>query len=206
MKNQSVADALDEKSYHHGDLRAALIAAARQILAREGLEAMSLRAVARAAGVSRQAPYHHFADKNALLAAVAADGFRELRAAMLSRMAGAGPGIDQLTACGVGYVAFAVGQPALFRLMFAFWGDDFANDPDLARARVDCHAVLTGTIAALRPNPDPRSEAYDSIGAWSTVHGLAELINKGVIAPRDFGAAELEPFVRRVLRGQPHGR
>jgi AcrR family transcriptional regulator len=204
MKNDSAAS-IDEKSYHHGGLRAALIASAKLILAREGLDAMSLRAAARASGVSRPAPYHHFADKNALLAAVATDGFRELRAAMLTRMAAAGPGIDQLTACGVGYVAFAVGQPALFRLMFAFWGDDFASDPDLARARDECHAVLTGTIAALLPTPDPRRQAFNSIGAWSTVHGLAELINKGVIAPGDFGAAELEPFVRRVLEGQPHG-
>ncbi len=105
-------------SYHHGDLRDALIRAARKILEKDGLAELSLRQVARAVGVSPAAPYHHFADKHALLTAVATLGFAALRSEMLMRMAKETDPVARLDASGVGYVVFAVDNPALFRLMF----------------------------------------------------------------------------------------
>src|SRR5262245_29389962 len=104
--------------YHHGDLRRALILAARRILEHEGLAGLSLRAAAREAGVSQAAPYHHFKDKDALLGAVAAEGFDALAEAMRTRMAACRDPASTLSAAGEGYVAFAVANPALFQLMF----------------------------------------------------------------------------------------
>jgi AcrR family transcriptional regulator len=105
-------------SYHHGDLRDALVRAARTILEKQGLAALSLRGVARVVGVSPAAPYHHFPDKQALLEAVAAQGFDALTAAMEKRMAKKTDPTGRLDASGVGYVTFALENPALFRLMF----------------------------------------------------------------------------------------
>ena len=107
--------------YHHGDLRDALIAAAQDIMETEGLAALSLRAVSRRAGVSPAAPYHHFPDKQALLDAVAERGFDALTSAMTERMDRAGDSAARLDASGIGYVAFAVANPALFGLMSAMW-------------------------------------------------------------------------------------
>ena len=105
-------------SYHHGDLRDALLRSARTILETQGLAALSLRGVARAAGVSPAAPYHHFPDKQTLLNAVAAEGFDALTSAMEKRMATKTGLNARVDASGVGYVTLAVENPALFRLMF----------------------------------------------------------------------------------------
>src|SRR6266404_6293460 len=105
-------------AYHHGDLRRALIAAARAILEEDGLSALSLRATARRASVSQAAPYHHFPDKDALLAALGAEGFDALDRSMRDRMEGLVDPAQRLIASGTAYVAFAVENPALFQIMF----------------------------------------------------------------------------------------
>ena len=101
------------KSYHHGDLEAALIRSAGKILEKEGLDALSLREVARQAGVSHNAPYRHFAEREALLAALAAKGFEMLAQAQQAAAAKGG-----LRAMGEAYVLFALEHPQRFRLMF----------------------------------------------------------------------------------------
>ena len=108
----------ERQTYHHGDLRDALVRAARTILEKQGLAALSLRGAARAAGVSPAAPYHHFPDKHSLLDAVAVQGFDALTSAMDKRMAKKKDPSARLDASGVGYVVFALENPALFRLMF----------------------------------------------------------------------------------------
>ncbi|MGL5012504.1 MAG: TetR/AcrR family transcriptional regulator, partial [Paracoccaceae bacterium] len=109
-----------EKPYHHGDLRAALLAAAEAELADHGIEAFSLRQVAKRAGVSHAAPAHHFGDANGLLTALAAEGFRQFAAAQAAREAQADKAPRaQMIAAGLGYVDFAMARPALFRLMHA---------------------------------------------------------------------------------------
>jgi AcrR family transcriptional regulator len=90
MTKRPAASASNDRPYHHGDLRSALLEHAVRILRTDGLEALTLRAVARAAGVSQTAPYRHFADRRALMGAIAADGFRELNRAMGEAMARSG--------------------------------------------------------------------------------------------------------------------
>src|SRR5580704_13363492 len=106
------------RPYHHGDLSRALVDAARRILEAEGAAALSLRAVAREAGVSPAAPYHHFKDKGDLLDAVAHEGWMELGAAVAkARIQSPEPG-DATTNIGVAYVCFARENPALYRIMY----------------------------------------------------------------------------------------
>ena len=152
--------------YHHGDLRDALVRAARTILEKKGLAALSLRGVARAAGVSPAAPYHHFADKQALLDAVAAQGFDALRSAMEKRMAKKTDPIARLDASGVGYVLFAIENPALFRLMFGGAGQVLSANASLMEARDRAYGVLQAAVAATSPDgaaEPPRLSA--SLGA-----------------------------------------
>jgi AcrR family transcriptional regulator len=128
------------KTYHHGDLKAALLESALDILRDQGLEALTLRAVARRAGVSQAAPYRHFADRRALVAAVAELGFREMQARMSDAMqpAGAGsqPGLRQVA---VAYVRFGLENPAVYRVMF---GPEVANTEDLPELRATSGAAL----------------------------------------------------------------
>src|SRR5579875_1684070 len=112
------------RPYHHGDLRRALVAAAERILVRDGLQGLSLRGVAREAGVSPAAPYHHFKDKSDLLNALAEEGFHALGDALRAEFE-ADPRHD-LTSMGVAYVKFARANPALYRLMFECARDEAA--------------------------------------------------------------------------------
>jgi len=164
-----------DRAYHHGDLPAALIAAARELLAEDGTEALSLRAVARRAGVSAMAPYRHFQDKEALLAAVAADGFREF-AATLEVADRSVPPDRALLEQGVAYVRFACDQPALFRLMFG--PPRQGAHPALKHDEAQAHGVLAARVAAETPAPARTARV---LACWSVVHGLASLIIDGQI-------------------------
>ena len=108
----------EERSYHHGDLRRALVSSALEILSEHGVAGLSLRAVARRAKVSAMAPYRHFADKEALLAAVAEHGFRQLTIRFSAAATAAPDPRAALDALGVAYVVFACDEPSLFKLMF----------------------------------------------------------------------------------------
>lgn len=160
-------------AYHHGDLPAALVRAAIELLDAEGFDAdLSLRAVARRAGVSTGAPYRHFADRSALLAAVAAVGYRQLTEAL--RVAESGPD-PSLADVAVAYVRFAIERPGLFRVMFAE-GCCQSDNADLVAAVADINAYLLDVVT--------RSVAADSpevaaVGAWALVHGLAFLYLDG---------------------------
>src|SRR5450432_65410 len=115
MRESQTAEA---RPYHHGDLRRALIDAASRVLEAEGPSALSLRAVAREAGVSPAAPYHHFKDKCDLMEAVAHEGWMELTSAIAEARAHAPNPIQALTSIGVAYVCFARENPALYRIMY----------------------------------------------------------------------------------------
>jgi AcrR family transcriptional regulator len=163
------------RAYHHGDLPAALVQAARALLAEGGAEALSLRGVARRAGVSAMAPYRHFPDKEALLAAVAADGFRDL-AVVLETADGSAPPGSALLEQGVAYVGFACAHPALFRLMFG--PPRSGPHPALKRDEGRAYQVLAARVAAETPEPLRQSR---TLACWSVVHGLASLIIDGQI-------------------------
>jgi AcrR family transcriptional regulator len=170
--------------YHHGDLRAALIAAAETALAENGVDDFSLRQVAKRVGVSHSAPAHHFGDAQGLLCALAAEGFRRFRAAMLARQAAAPPDpMAQLVASGLGYLDFAESAPALYTLMFASERTR-PGTPELAEAGEAAFHVLTDAIEGLRgvsPFEDEGAMA-DVIACWSMAHGFAELLLAGRMA------------------------
>jgi AcrR family transcriptional regulator len=187
-----------EAPYHHGDLRDALIEAAQEILEANGLAALSLRGVARCAGVSPAAPYHHFPDKQALLDAVAERGFDALTAAMTTRMDKVSGGAARLDASGIGYVAFAVANPALFGLMFSTVGQNPTAATSLDSARQRAYAVLQDTVAACSPNGD--ADAAEFLRLWALVHGIAKLVLEGCVRPADFGLADGEALAAHLLR------
>jgi AcrR family transcriptional regulator len=190
-----------EASYHHGDLRDALIQAAQGILEADGIAALSLRAVARRAGVSPAAPYHHFPDKQALLDAVAERGFDALTAAMTTRMDKVSGGAARLDASGIGYVAFAVANPALFGLMFSTLGQHPSAGTSLDVARQRAYAVLQDAVAAC--SPTGKASANECLRLWAVVHGIAKLVLEGCVRPADFGLADGEALAEHLLRCPP---
>ena len=144
---------LGKKSYHHGDLQAALIRAAGNILEKEGVEALSLRAVARKAGVSHNAPYRHFPEREGLLAALAAEGFERLVAAQREAAEKGG-----LRGMGEAYVLFALQHPQRFRLMFG--GQiSIARHERLREVASKTFAGLSGALAARVPEAQGARDA-----------------------------------------------
>jgi len=179
------------QSYHHGDLQSALILTAGKMLEKEGLEALTLRAVARRAGVSHNAPYRHFTEREALLAALAAEGFEWLGAAQ--RKAGEAGG---LRAMGEAYVAFALDNPQRFRLMFG-GRISIARHEQLREVATKTFAGLSGALSARVPEAQGARDA--SIAAWALVHGLALLLLGDRIASAAMNGRERKAYVRDVL-------
>lgn len=167
------------RAYHHGDLRAALIDAALTLVGEGAGEAMSLREAARRAGVSATAVYRHFADKDALLGAVATAGLARLGAAQRAAYDAAGGGAAGFNATGVAYVRFALANPALFRLIFAQPAGDATAQDKGSGGDDDAMTFLLANAAALAPvGVDGRVFALQ---AWSVAHGLAMLMLDGAV-------------------------
>lgn len=180
----------DEPRYHHGDLRRALVAAALVLLEEKGSAGLGLRELARAVGVSPAAPYRHFADRKALLEAVAAEGFARFVAAMARAREDVFED-EQLAAMAFAYVRFALDQPPLFRLMFSSELHPY-RDPDL-REQADA-AYATIAVAAARE--DKSAPAEMAVTCWSFVHGLAMLLLDEQIL--GVSAANADPLVRTL--------
>ncbi len=165
-------------AYHHGNLRPALIAAGLELLEAEGVGALTLRAVARRAGVSHAAPYNHFADQQALLAAVALEGFEQLGASIGAAAAEVTAPRDRLRALARGYLAFTAKHPELYRLMFGDALRDRAAHPDLVAADdaiAGAAREATGACLALSARRPVATEMASAAG-WALVHGLASLL------------------------------
>lgn len=157
-------------SYHHGDLRAACLRAARELLEEDGSAALSLRAVARRAGVSPSAPYRHYADRDALLAAVAASGYQELAERLVAAQPAPPSSPEDLVDGAVAYVRFALEHPALFRVMFVEPCDAKSEERTAAVAAIS--GLLAANVRQVFPEADPEAM---STAAWALVHGLAFL-------------------------------
>jgi len=188
--------------YHHGDLRAALLAAAEAELAEVGLERFSLRSVAKRAGVSHAAPAHHFGDVEGLLTALCAEGFRRFLAAQNAREDDAPRDpASQIVAAGLGYIDFAMEAPALFRLMFASQRPDFRSD-DLTAWAGAAYGHLTAQVAAV--GGEVRADKVptrDVAGIWATAHGLADLMLSRPMAPlRAMPRPERDAFFAAIIR------
>src|SRR6516225_3733067 len=180
----------ERRPYHHRHLRQALIRSALEILSEAGVAGLSLRAAARRARVSAMAPYRHFADKEALLAAVAEYGFRELTTQLTTAAATAADPRAGLAALGVAYVLFARDQPSLFKLMFGPMIEKKSVHPALDEAGNACFNVLRRAVEAAKFF-DGDFDARDiSLACWSLVHGLSALIVDGRLAEHDIGPVE----------------
>ncbi|MEA2145494.1 MAG: hypothetical protein QOG59_1081 [Solirubrobacteraceae bacterium] len=176
---------ISKATYHHGDLSAALVQAAMELLQEGGETDLSLRAVARRAGVSPAAPYRHYADREALVSTVAAVGYRELA----ERLAAAHPSpssAEQLASVAIAYVQFALERPALFRIMFTEPCDRDNSE------RVTATAAVSQYVRAIVARTFPQADAEALATAiWALVHGLACLHLDGKLdASRPAAVAE----------------
>ncbi len=174
---------MDVKQYHHGQLRAALIEAGLHLLNEGGVAGVDLRKVARMAGVSHAAPYRHFPDKRALIAAIAEQGFVHLTTAMRAALVGidAADGKAQFRALGHAYVDFALANPALMREMFSGLTVDRADYPSLYSASKESFGLLKDVIARTFGEPVEQR----TVIAFSAIHGLALLLLENQIPVGD---------------------
>jgi AcrR family transcriptional regulator len=168
------------KRYHHGDLRNALIRAGQELLAQEGIASLDLRKVARAAGVSHAAPYRHFADKQALLAAIAEDGFYQLAEGMDAAIGqGSTPtAVDQLDRLAHAYVRFALDHPAHMREMFSGLTVERAAYPQLHAAAKQAFQRVVQVVERWQAQHQigPGAPANLSMVVWTQIHGIAMLL------------------------------
>ena len=184
---------MDQRPYHHGDLRAALLSAAEDELADRGIEGFSLRSVAKRAGVSHAAPAHHFGDVVGLLTALAAEGFHRFQATLDAQEVGASGPRDRAVRAGLGYMRFAVERPALFRLIFSSAKPSFA-DPELVAAAETAYRHLQDLIAALGGG------LTDVTALWALSHGLADLSSgQRLRSVAALPAPERESFLRQLF-------
>jgi AcrR family transcriptional regulator len=168
---------MNTDSYHHGDLRATVLREAAKLVVESGVDALSLRELARLANVSHAAPAHHFGGKRGLLTALATEGF-DLLAETLSAAG------DNFLNVAVAYVRFATAEhPGHYAVMFLGTAIDM-TDPALVKARDGAETVLLRGAATVRPRGDSADTAYAPLAAFSLVHGLATLWNNQAIAPR----------------------
>jgi AcrR family transcriptional regulator len=196
MKPEAVL--VESKPYHHGDLRRALLRAAIDVLEREGSSALSLRAVAREAGVSPAAPYHHFKDKSELLGAVAAEGFERLRVAIAAAL-DAARGQDVRSAMGLAYVEFARANPALYRVMW----ESARNSEGVPNDGRDIGDPFEFVRDSLREATQGRLSELDiqltAIASWCAAHGLAEISTFIQFAPLKEAMGGEQAFLKAVL-------
>ncbi|MCP3916859.1 MAG: TetR/AcrR family transcriptional regulator [bacterium] len=187
-------------SYHHGDLRRALIEQGIEILETEGLDRLSLRRVARATGVSPTAPYSHFKDKGTLLANIALVGFARLTRELVGLAEQELEPCERLKALGRGYVDFALRNRSLFRLMFGPASERAGDCPELYAVANSSFQVLLDTVTELLAGVSEGEELLlAATSLWSLVHGLAGLLLDGQVGPENVGTTDLESLPDRLL-------
>ncbi|WP_310473964.1 TetR/AcrR family transcriptional regulator [Sandarakinorhabdus sp.] len=183
-----------ESAWHYdGDLKAALIDAARIIVETEGAVALTLRAIARATGVSAMAPYHHFKDRSALVAAVAAAGFDQLYTEKIAALASApGDPAQRIVAGSIAYVRFVTEHPELYRLMKSPELADRAAHSALALAAAQPGASLHAMLAELAANGRLHGITARDAGQilWAMVHGIGTLAVDNYLANPESLAAD----------------
>jgi len=194
------------KPYHHGDLRRALIEASRRILETEGIAALSLRAVAREAGVSPAAPYHHFRDRTELLSEVAQEGTAELLESLKKARAENKPGRERMIAVGAAYVGYGLHNPALYRLMF-----ETIRVLETGPLPVDVHESIPGILVdafaeAMPTDVSPTDRRLAGIAGWAALRGLTDILRYRQLDPLKAELGGDEGFIRAVLEHLSFGR
>lgn len=193
--------------YHHGDLRRSLIEAGRQILAEEGVDALSLREVARRAQVSQAAPYHHFANKAELVSAIVQHGFEDFAGALRTGAETVGgSALQRRTGMGFAYVRFAVANPNLFRLLFRpelrSGTREGAAAEAMERAGSAAYQVFLDAVTAAVEEGSVQGPVDDvAVAALSVVHGLSTLLADGPVDLRQRSPDTLARVVLSALGG-----
>jgi AcrR family transcriptional regulator len=206
----------EEAPYHHGALRDALLEAAERVLERDGLSGLTLRAVAREAGVSHAAPAHHFGDLTGMVSELAAIGFRQFNAAMAVASATGISPIEKAMARARAYVAYAQAHPGMYGLMFRAERLDMSR-PSLCEAANASFAGLAGAVAANRQEQISGEalsldQAAAIARAWSLVHGFTMLLLDGRLSdilrrlPEGTDAETLLDAMLRSAIGRPLGQ
>lgn len=192
--------AAEVRPYHHGDLRRGLVDAARRILEADGPSALSLRAVAREAGVSPAAPYHHFKDKGELLDAVAMEGWDALGAALAQAKADATPDQVVVSELGVAYVCFARDNPALYRVMYERSRDKDSLPDDMRENEASAYCLVRETFREIAgEDVSDQDVELATIAAWCAAHGLAEMSSFNQFVPLKAELGGEVNFLRAVL-------
>lgn len=174
-----------KKAYHHGDLRAALIEATRQLVEEKGPDSFSVSEACRLAGVSTAAPYKHFKDKTEMLVAAVLEGMERHRNKMLAALEGIPEGTpERVTAIGMEYVAFALTEPGIFRLKFGGFTDRIA-DPRLEEGGQQSFGILLTEVAKCLGEPGITDEVRRrGFLLWSFVHGLSFILHDKGLAEK----------------------
>ena len=199
-----------KRPFHHGDLRNALVKAAKDLIERNGMEAFALREAARKVGVSANAAYNHFKDKDALLCAVASSGFEELAMQREVARAKANPDAwSQMQAGAKVYVQFAEARPKLFDLMFSpvgvgpGRGQADSSEPSSRRAYQQLSEALDNLVLSGRVTPERRAGAEGTL--WSLIHGLAVLRRAGALRePFEESWERMTTFTAQALGLKPN--
>lgn len=195
--------------YHHGDLRRALLSEARVMLESDGIPGLSLRKLAQRVGVSRGAPYHHFKSKEALLAAIIEDGFRQVHARTLEAVDGVSDPWHALRQSGRVYVSFALQHPALYRMMMGHMVPEKRAYESLKDASGTYYEGLRARIGACIGTGQTRHADVElaAFTVWCGVHGLASLLLDGGLehTPSRVEQTIEGGLVDNVLTGLVHG-
>lgn len=176
---------MEEKKYHHGDLKNALIQAGVEILAKDGLHGLSLRSVARKAGVSHAAPYAHFSDKQALIAAISTEGYKQLYDQLDAAVrAYAGDVHRQLIEVAWTYVQFAIHQNEIFKIMFSGYLEQEKEYPEFVELSQKTFRMVVGVVSACQKEGILRDTQPDLMAVllWGQVHGVISLTLMGQIS------------------------
>lgn len=188
---------MNKPTYHHGDLQRALIETAEELLNSQGPDALSLRGLARAAGVSQTAPYRHFEDKEALLVQIAIRGFEDFTQALQDAVDQnqSQPAKDQLTAVARAYIDFSLNRSGVFQLMFLSDLLMKCESPELAETATKSFVVLANVVARCQGKPETMPTDATVVGSWALMHGLAMLLTHDVIHPKMTGGMSKEDVI-----------
>lgn len=184
--------------YHHGNLRETLVEAALDILANEGIAALSLRSIARKSNVSQAAPYSHFRNKKELISTVAESGFQKLAIKMAEDASGSATTEARINKLVYSYIEFAQSNKPLFQLMFSKEISDMKGSETLAMTAGKSYSLIS---AALSKSENSETDTnFLTVAIWSLCHGLTNLIIDEKLDVEKFGATDVKEFVAKTVR------
>jgi AcrR family transcriptional regulator len=203
MATPNRAGTKPKRAYHHGNLRRALLDEALATIRTEGVVGLTLREIGARLGVSRTALYRHFADKQALLTAVAIEGFRMLRQQLVTAWEEGGRGLAAFQAMGVAYIRFALSNPAHYRVMFGSFVDARDRQPELDFEAAGAFQALVDALAALQQEGVVRGDNTELMArfVWSVVHGMAMLGIDGKLCEPNAIEELMQYSLRRLRTG-----